>query len=207
MDTAPITVVIPTIPPRTHGGQVMPVPPGFPHIEPAPLFLQATRSVSVQTVKPAGGLAVAIDTDHEGAAITRQRALDLVTTEFSSFFDDDDLMYEHHIETHWRLLREHGADVAYSWFDGNNPFPKHRGRVWDADQPHHTTMTITVRTELAKAVGFYTPHPLATKDCAGEDFMFILGLNDLGAKFVGTDVVTWHYRLHGYNTSGLGTRW
>jgi hypothetical protein len=188
---APTTACIPTIPPRA-------VPGG--------LLLRAMDSVRAQTVAPAGGMVIAMDLNREGAAATRQRALDLVTTDFVSFLDDDDIWHPHHLKTHVDLLHESGADVAYSWFDGNNPFPAHRGRVYDPAEPHHLTMTLTVRTELAKAVGFGRG-PLH-EDWAGEDWAFQLGLRDLGATFVGTGLVTWTYDAgHGGNTSGLPGRW
>lgn len=173
----------------------------------ASLLEQAVWSVSQQTVKPAGGVMVALDIDREGAAATRQRALDMVTTEWTSFLDDDDYLYPNHIETHMRLLDEHNADVAYSWFDGNEPFgpePRHRGLTWDPANPHHITMCITVRTEMAKAVGFTQSG--ATAACGNEDWLFVLGLNDLGVKFVGTGEITFFYRVHQSNSSGLASR-
>ncbi len=127
--------------------------------------------------------------------------------EVEIFIDSDDTWYPHHLETHWRLLQESGADVAYSWFDGNLPFPEstHRGRVWDPAAPHHTTMTITVRTELAKRVGFALDHPEGWI-LAQEDWRLIVGLNEIGAKFIGTAETTWTYRVHGGNTSGMAGR-
>ncbi len=201
--TAPITVAIPTIPPRagTH-------------------LRQAVASVHSQTLQPAGGVAIATDMHHEGAAATRQKALDAVQTEWVAFLDDDDLMYPHHLSTLWHLARNTGAEFVWSWFDGNDPFPQHRGRQMDlADYPHnmhHTTMTVMVRTELARAVGF-TNHPDATPDWPGEDWAFILGCGRVlierhgvdGAtrRFAHTPEITWHYRCHGRNTSGLASRW
>ncbi len=207
MDEAPTTIAMPVIPVRGYDSPPAPVPPEFPHITAAPLYVQAIQSVQSQTMRPAGGVMIAADLNHEGAAATRQRALDMVTTEFVSFLDDDDLLYPNHVDVHWWLLREHHADVAYSWFTGNRPFPQstHRGRQWDPKEPHHITMCITVRTEMAKAVGFSTE--MATPDCMNEDWFFITGLNELGARFIGTDEVTFHYRLHGANTSGSGKRW
>lgn len=207
---APISVAIPTIPPRAVGGtsasEAYEVP-GIPYVRGGGLLQQAVYSAQHQTVEPRA-IHVALDNEKKGAADTRQRALDMVDSEYVSFLDDDDLMYPHHLETHWALLRETGADVAYSWFDGNEPFPasSHRGKVWDPAGPHHITMTITVRTELAKQVGF-APHPDAREDGAFEDWRFILGLNELGAKFIGTGLLTWHYRVWRGNTSGLATRW
>lgn len=208
----PIAVAMPVIPPRaidgTSAADAYEVP-GIVHVPGGGLYEQAVTSVANQTVMPVGGLHVALDVDRQGAAATRQRALDMVDDriEFVAFLDDDDLWYPRHLEVHYGLLHEHNADVAYSWFDGNQPFganPAHRGLRWDAEHPHHITMGITVRTKLAKQVGFRTD--LATAGCGNEDWAFILGLNALGAKFVGTGEITFHYRVHRANTSGL-PRW
>lgn len=184
----PTTVAIPTHPAR---GSIN---------DPASLLGQAVASVYAQTCQPQGGLSLACDLDGDGAAATRQLALDAVETEFVSFLDSDDRLYPRHLQAHFELIAQ-GADVAYSWFDGVNPFPQHRGRAFDPADPHHTTMTITVRTSLAKAVGM-RPNPDANREWAGEDWLFIQGLAAAGAKFLGTAEITWHYRGHGANTSG-----
>lgn len=207
MIAAPITVAIPAIPPRMHGSA--PVVAGVPYVSGGSLYDQAVASVEAQTLVPAGGLSVAVDVNREGAAATRQRALDGVQTAWVAFLDDDDLFYPHHLMRLWRLVLENGADYAYSWFDGNDPFPMHRGKQMDPADPHHTTMTVLVRTELAKAIGFAN-HPDANETWTGEDWRFELGCLAAGAKFIGTGEVTWHYRVHGGpggNTSGLPTRW
>ncbi len=186
-----ITVAMPVIPPRCAPGS---------------LFYAAVESARTQTFPPIGGISAALDASHEGAAMTRQRALDAVRTEWVAFLDDDDLWYSNHLATLHDLVMEHEADFAYSWFDGNNPFPAHRGRQFNPEDPHHTTMTVMVRTELAQEVGFYQDEPMHP-EWSGEDWQFILGCAKLGAKFIGTGDVTWHYRVHGGNTSGLGSRW
>lgn len=192
--TVPVTVCVPTHPARGAAD------------DPSTLLGRAVASVHAQTVEPAGGLSIACDLNGDGAGRTRERALDEVGTAFVSFLDSDDYLYPNHLETHWRLLAEHDADVAYSWFGGNRPFPEstHRGLVFDNAHPHHITMTITVRTELAKAVGFVR-EPLHA-DWTGEDWGMITGLAALGAKFVGTAEETWWYDVHGANTSGSPTR-
>ena len=91
------------------------------------LLLDAVRSVASQTVELSGGTSVAMDVNREGAARTRQNALDTVKTEWVAFLDDDDFWYPHHVETLLKLQQRTGADFLYSWFDGNNPFPMHRG--------------------------------------------------------------------------------
>lgn len=185
-----VTVAIPAIPPRVGG-----------------LLLEAVGTAMNQTVPASGGISCVLDVAKQGAAITRQRALDAVRTTWVAFLDDDDKWYPHHLETHLRILEEAGADYSYSWFDGNNPFPMHRGKQMDPENPHHTTMTVVVRTELAKEAGFLQPDGPMHQDWAGEDWQFELRCLKLGAKFIGTDEVTWTYRLHGHHTSGLTTRW
>lgn len=187
-----VTVAMPVIPPRVGG----------------PLLAAAVQSVRDQTRPPAGGISCALDVDHYGAAITRQRALDGVRTPWVAFLDDDDHFYPHHLEHLEHLVLEHEADFGYAWFDGNNPFPMHRGRQFDPAEPHHTTMTVMVRTELAKEAGFLLPgnQPMH-QDWMGEDWGFILRCAKLGGKFAGSPEITWHYRVHSSNTSGLPTRW
>jgi len=185
-----ITVAIPTIPPRVGG-----------------LLDEAVASVRAQTLVPLGGISVALDVDHAGAAVTRQRALDAVRTEWVAFLDDDDTLYPHHLETLARLAADRGADFVYSFLDGNNPFPQHRGRQFDPAEPHHTTMTVMVRTGLAREVGFFPDEEPMHVDWYGEDWRFILGCAEAGAVFAGTGDVTWTYRVHRGNTSGLATRW
>lgn len=188
--TVPVTVAMPTITPRVQNG----------------MHHEATESVRRQTCPPEGGMSVALDVWKVGAALTRQRALDGVYTPWVAFLDDDDYLYPNHLEVLWDLVRSEDADVAYSWFDGNNPFPMHRGRKMDPANPHHTTMTLLVRTELARTVRFRTDHPEGWT-LPQEDWRFITDCLAAGARFAGTGEVTWHYRAHGNNTSGLPTRW
>jgi hypothetical protein len=180
--------------------------------DPRTLLGRAAASVKAQSMQPRG-LVIVMDEVRGGAGRTRQLALEeaLQTgSMFVSFLDSDDTWYPHHLETHHRLLcGESGAedlgDVAYSWFDGNGVFPEHRGRAWNPAEPHHTTMTITVRAALAEQVGFAADHPEGWI-LAQEDWRFILGLNELGARFVGTGETTWTYSVHGRNTSGMATQ-
>jgi glycosyltransferase involved in cell wall biosynthesis len=183
-----ITVVIPTIPPR------------------GKYRLAAIGSALRQNVQP-DAVIVELDRWHAGAAVTRNRALAKVDTEWVAFLDDDDLLYPEHLETLMGLADGHMADFVYSWFDGNDPFPGNRGKAMDPEHPHHTTMTVMVRTELARQVGgFRTDWPKGW-DLPQEDWRFITDCVAAGAVFAGTDDVTWHYRVHGAHTSGLGGRW
>jgi glycosyltransferase involved in cell wall biosynthesis len=191
VETVDVTAAIAAIPPRC---------------EPGGLLYAAVTSVQTQTVVLGGGISIALDANREGAARTRQRALDAVQTEWVAFIDDDDLWYPHHIETLLELQRATDADFLYSWFDGNNPFPMHRGRQFNHAEPHHTTMNVMVRTKIAKDAGFLMPNGPLHQDWMGEDWQFIMRCSGMGAKFAGTGEITWHYRSHGQHTSGL-PRW
>lgn len=195
------TVVIPTHPGRGEMG------------DPESLLGRAVRSVTRQTHWPRGGIAIARDLQGDGAGQTRKRALTAALergTEFVSFLDSDDTWYPNHLEVQRRLVEHgidgNGADVAYSWFDGNEPFNMHRGKVFNPADPHHLTMTLTVRSSLAREiVAAFDIEPMH-EEWSGEDWEFILRLRDAGARFAGTGEVTWTYWVHPGNTSGLPTK-
>jgi hypothetical protein len=224
--TAPVDVfdtcvVVPTHPARGAVG------------DPTSLLGRAIASVNAGIVKPRA-IVIAVDMDRSGAAKTRQHALDLalgvgvdpddhIPTKFVSFLDSDDTWYTGkeddgvhfgHLATHRRLLcgesgTEDLGDVAYSYFDGNGIAQEwektHRGKAWDPQNPHHITMTITVRSSFARQCSFIGPD--LDPDWTGEDWRFILALNELGARFVGTGEITWTYQVdHGGNTSGSPLR-
>jgi len=182
------TIVIPVIPPRLNT-----------------YLPRALQSVAAQTM-PAAAISIATDVCKQGAAATRQRALDGVTTPWVAFLDDDDRLHPPYLETLHRLQADTGADFLWGWFDGNNVFPGHRGRQMDPANPHHTTMTVLVRTDLAKSVGFGQREP-AHQEWSGEDWEFILGCVKAGAVFAHTPEILWTYEVHNANTSGLASRW
>lgn len=191
-----ITVVIPTIPPREH------------------LFRQACDSVVAQTYA-ADCIATAIDFDREGAARTRQRALDLVQTGWVAFLDDDDRFLPEHLEVLADAAQQSGADYVFSYFyldqRGNlseqDPLG-YFGKPFDPADPHETTITVLVRTELAKAVGFTDPErPLQPADVMGEDRRFLFGCLAEGATVLHVPRRTWIWNHHGANTSGRSDRW
>jgi glycosyltransferase involved in cell wall biosynthesis len=183
--------VIPSIPPR------------------AGLLQRAVASALSQTHQPSA-LSVVIDHERQGAAGTRQRALDAVQTEWTAFLDDDDEFLPEHLAK----LADHAlatqADFAYSWFEtvpaGRDPFPPlFLTEPWHRNNPRHTTITVLVRTELAKEVGFCLE--ASTPQFANEDWAFILRCNELGkiSHLCGEKTWLWHHDSG--NTSGLPTRW
>jgi len=191
-----ITVAIPTIPPRRQ------------------LFRQACESAENQTLKPEC-IATAIDFDREGAARTRQRALDLVVTDWVAFLDDDDRLLPEHLQVLRDAAWDSGADYVYSYFylEQNGKLSEqdplgHFGKPFDPANPQDTTITIMVRTELAKSVGFTDPAaPLRPGDVMGEDRRFLLGCLAQGATVMHVPCRTWVWNHHGANTSGRSDRW
>lgn len=179
-----ITVIIPTIPPRSH------------------LLHKAISSALDQSLPPRE-IIVSIDNDHEGVARTRNHALDAVDdADFVAFLDDDDYFYHNHLSEHYKL----NADFTYSWFTGNNPFPQHRGKMFDKQNPHHTTITVMISKKL-QHIRFRTDHP---KDwiLPQEDWRYILDCSSVeNAIFKGTSEITWNYTRHHAHTSGLPHRW
>lgn len=142
-----IEVIIPVHPARLDNG----------------MYRRALESVSRQTFLPKS-VSVALDDDGDGAAATRQLALDEADADWVAFLDSDDEMMPGHLEALARCAVATGADFVYSWFcivdeDGCrrpllDPFPGVFGRPFDPARPVQTTVTTLVRRELAQAVGF-----------------------------------------------------
>ncbi|QEQ93684.1 glycosyltransferase [Streptomyces phage Zuko] len=171
-------------------------------------FLQrAIRSIEAQTLPDVQVIAVR-DELGRGAAETRHAGLMLVDTPWVAFLDSDDEMDPHHLEALLTAAEHHSADYVYPWFrvrGGQDPFPQFFGKPWDNTQPHQTTVTTLVRTDLAKAVGFKPPAEEGTfpdGNRAGEDWHFTLGCMDQGAMIYHHPEITWTWHHHGANTSG-----
>lgn len=183
-----VTVCIPTIPPRTE------------------MLQRALKSVYAQTYPPTA-ISIAVDIHREGAWATRQRALDAARTTWVAFLDDDDEFLPCHLEDLLACATENDADFCYSWFTGTHSGDPlgHFGKPFDAANPHHTTMTVLVKTELAQAVGF-TP-PRSDQIAGGEDWRFLLGCLSRNAKVVHLPKRTWDWHWHSSNTSGQPDKW
>jgi glycosyltransferase involved in cell wall biosynthesis len=194
-----ITVAIPTIPPRRK------------------LLVRALESVFNQSLPPVA-ISIATDVHKEGAARTRQRALDAVKTEWVAFLDDDDELLPYHLEHLMVHAQKTSADYVYAWYYivmGDAHYvtdlvfpPGHYSNPWDPDNPRQTTVTTLVKTELAKKVGFDWPE--SDKEIhgqrRGEDYEFTLGCNRLGTI---SHLVerTWLWHHDSNNTSGRSDKW
>lgn len=176
------------------------------------LFVEAMNSVMIQTY-PAAAISVAVDVDREGAAPTRQRALEAVKTPLVAFLDSDDLFLPRHLELMLKHFIESGADFVYSWFkildaqgqvlEDDPIFPAtHYLNPFDPENPIETTITTLVRTELALSVGFKALDRGHNTN-SGEDRRFTLECLKQGAKISHLVRKTWLWRHHGSNTSGL----
>lgn len=201
MSTPGITVAIPAHAPRLTDG----------------MLARALASAQAQTQPPAA-ISVAVDSAHDGAWTTRQRALEAVRTEWVAFLDaDDEFMPEHLAKLHAAAL-EHEADYVFSYYMVRNVAGQDLphcdplqgfGRPWDDADPRQTTITTLVRTELAQAVGFISPPEQEEihGQRLGEDYVFTLGCLAAGARIHHLPERTWWWYHHGGNTSGQPDRW
>lgn len=173
------------------------------------MLTRAVDSVEAQTMPRS--LIIVEDRGGDGAAITRQRGLELVTTEWVAFLDSDDEMDPTHLEQLLARATDTGADYVYPHYrvaGGTDPRPWMLGRPWSNDDPQQTTITVLVRTDLAQKVGFRTEGDLTSPGrlYAGEDWAFTLGCMHEGAKIVHHPAVTWTWHHHGRNSAGIPGR-
>ena len=189
-----VTVVIPTHLARVSNGMTK----------------RAVGSVLGQS-HPVAGLIVEVDKYGEGAAVTRNRGLQKVTTEWVAFLDSDDQLKKNHLQTLVHGAQATGADYLYTWYEPvgfrYDPLP-HFGKEFDPEHPTQTTITTLVRTELAQEVGFRDVEPgkLIDGQRYGEDFQFTVEVIAKGGKIVHIPQRTWLWNAHGLNTSGLPTQ-
>jgi hypothetical protein len=174
---------------------------------------RALASVKAQTYQPKDVI-VEFDDSRSGAAATRQRGLTKVATPYVAFLDDDDEFLPEHLDLLLDTMQGWQADYVYPWYEvvgGTDPMPQFFGLPWDNEQPHQTTITTLVRTDLAQEVAF-GGEPESDPNgggflVGGEDYRFTLGCMERGARIVHLPRRTWLWHHHGANTSGLPTNW
>lgn len=186
-----VTVVIATIPPRRA------------------LLRRALASVKAQTVRPAA-LAVAVDHRREGAAATRNRALERVDTSWVAFLDDDDEMYPDHLKLLARYARLSNADVVYPGYDtaGDDPvgmFGVPFSPVF-LERRNFIPVTVLARTQAVRDAGGFQPRPDDNGDPC-EDWGLWLAMHACGATFAHLPVKTWRWHNADESTRGRPDRW
>lgn len=187
---AGVTAVIPSIPPRIHH-----------HLH------RAIDSVLHQE-HPVAGISVAVDTNRDGSAVTRNRALAGVATGWSAFLDDDDTWMPEHIRLLLAYAQETGADMVYPWFtvpEGWDPWPEREGQPFDPkllDTQNTIPITVLIRTELIRDVGGFESKDPSNTDSLCDDWGTWIKVRDAGAKIVHLNRRTWKWHWHGGNTSG-----
>jgi len=165
------------------------------------LLNRALASVVAQTLAPAA-IHVVNDLDRQGAGWTRRTLLQAVDTDWIAWLDSDDEWMPEHLEKLHRVAVDTDSVFVFSWMHGADPLG-HFGLPFNPCTPHHTTMNVLVRTDIAREVGF--PDNAAGR-FANEDWAFITGVAKLacerGLKMTHLAERTWTYHAHGQNTAG-----
>ena len=158
---------------------------------------RAAASVYAQTLAPAGHY-VGIDYLGDGPAVTRNRLLESVSTEFVAFLDDDDELHPHHLEVLQRLAEESGAAVVYSCHDGAGAGLEHEFNHDELERRNYIPVTVLARTEAVLEVGGFPDLQ------AGEDWALWILMARAGFHFEWLPRVTWTY--HRSTTGRHATR-
>lgn len=190
-----VTVLIPSIPTRTK------------------MLHRALVSVLNQ-MRQADAIIVSVDHQRLGAAGNRNRALDMVQTEWVAFLDDDDEMSPNHLLV--LLQNSDDADVVYTGctvldpMGVEIPLQEEWGRFGKPFDPvllrekSYIPVTCLARTSLLHE---YAEPFGVSAGSDYDDWIMYLKLLTLGARFKHVPVKTWTWWHHGTNTSGKSDRW
>jgi glycosyl transferase family 2 len=168
------------------------------------LAVEAFQSIAKQTLQPAA-IYLVNDLEREGAGGTRQKLLKGVDTEWLAWCDSDDRWLPQHAEKLMAFAEETNSVYVFSWFYAPSDPLGHYGKTYDVCNPHHTTITAFVRTEIAQEVGIRAS--MKDSPFSEEDWGFIAGIAKLccerGLKMTHLPERTWQWRMEGQNSSGL----
>ncbi len=189
-------------------------------------LMRAELSVMQQTRQPDQFL-VEMDKDRTGAAATRNRLLDRVTTDVIAWLDDDDWIMPSHLKACMRVMEQSPfkPDLVYpipKMVSGRDPtavtyqgvFPVSPwGLRFTPEMAAHIRyagsfipMTHAVRTETVKrAGGFPEGRTLETGRYQGEDERYLVNMLDQGAVFEHLDRKTWYWTTNSKSTAGKGS--
>jgi len=165
------------------------------------LVNRALMSATAQILQPQAIL-VNNDTGRRGAGWNRRQLLNLVRTEWVAWLDSDDEWMPEHLQKLYKVAVETDSVYVYSWFHGRDPLG-HFGLPFNPCTPHHTTMNVLVRTDIAQQVSF---NDNQAGPFANEDWGFITGVAQLccerGLKMTHLAERTWMYHQGHGNSSG-----
>ena len=187
-----ITVAIPTIP--TRKGKLR----------------KALASVMSQSY-PVAAVSIAVDRLGEGSAVTRNRALDAIQTDWVVFLDDDDQLLPNALETFIRAQGDSQADVIYGLPRIVDAQGNVRPRFFEAGGPEvfdphllmqksYIPVVSMVRTALAQDSGGFEFS--ADGNGSYDDWGFYKNLLCYGAEFYHVHQETFIWNIDGGNTSG-----
>lgn len=171
------------------------------------LLKRAMDSVMAQTHVP-DYIVVRNDTEKLGAGHNRQYLLNGAETKWLAWLDSDDEWDPEHLEKLMTVATS-APDIVYvySWMHGHDPLG-HFGVPFDPCRPHHTTMAIVERVDIAQEIGF--PPSATDGPYSNEDWAHITGMAELccqrGLRMVHLAERTWTYHAGGQNTSGQPTQ-
>lgn len=176
------------------------------------LIHRALTSIADQTLQP-DAIVMVNDKGRRGAGWTRQTILDQVDTEWMAWLDSDDAWFPRHLEKLYQCAIETDSVYVFSYFQPTvgDPFATpseplgHFGREFNVCNPHHTTITALMKTEMAKQFGYGASdfnHPVSN-----EDWGFIVRFSEYccqnGLKMTHLPERTWLWEQNTGNTSGL----
>jgi glycosyltransferase involved in cell wall biosynthesis len=181
LSTFDITIITPTIPKRSN------------------LLVEAINSVGNQRVKAKNHL-IGVDLQKMGPAKMRNLLVNNVDTEWVAFLDDDDIVYDNHIEEYAKVHEQ--SDMIYTWcdsigrenFDPNSHFDPNR-----LLQGNYIPVTAAVRTSVFRQVGGFSLEDRYVQADPTEDWNLWLKLLHANARFTCVPVKTWCYRFLGSN--------
>jgi glycosyltransferase involved in cell wall biosynthesis len=142
------------------------------------------------------------DTDRQGAGWTRQTLLSLVQTRWIAWIDSDDEWMPEHLAKLMAVAESTDSVYVYSWFHGGDPLG-HFGLPFNPCTPHHTTMGILERADIAREAGFPASAP---GQFSNEDWAHITTFAQIccerGLKMTHLAEKTWTYHSGHGNSSG-----
>jgi glycosyltransferase involved in cell wall biosynthesis len=165
------------------------------------MVANAINSVAKQTLKPSNHI-VLVDIKKQGNFDSYQKLLNMATTEWVCFLDDDDELYPDHLA---KLAKNsNGYDVIYSNPEVNDPLDLIRYNMdFNSDLlkiESIVPITALVRRSLMMEVGGFDK----IQSC---DWEMWKKLARAGARFKKINDITWRYNFHEKNYSRKGMTW